>query len=141
MPGANRLVFLLHRACEETYLMQLFGSNVLSWHHRKLPIIGGLSEEHQAVSERSVATEYERSKYLKRKSLGLCVMCGRKAVAGKTRCKSCSGKVREQRRARHPLYCGECGKLVTPVERQGRDGIRFHRACAKERFKKYPLIK
>ena len=39
--------------------------------------------------------------------------------------------------ARHPLYCGECGKIVKPEERHGRDGIRFHRACAEKRAKGY----
>jgi len=39
--------------------------------------------------------------------------------------------------ARHPRYCGECGKIVGPEERHGGDGIRFHRACAEKRAKGY----
>ncbi len=40
---------------------------------------------------------------------------------------------------RHPLYCGECKKLVKPEERYGRAGIKFHRLCAQKRAKRYPL--
>ncbi len=36
---------------------------------------------------------------------------------------------------RHPIICGECGKIVTLEERRERDGIRFHRACAEKRAK------
>ncbi len=35
---------------------------------------------------------------------------------------------------RHPLYCGECKKLIQPEDRTG---IRFHRACAEKRAKGY----
>ncbi len=38
---------------------------------------------------------------------------------------------------RHPIICGECGKIVTLEERRERDGIRFHRACAEKRAKGY----
>jgi len=68
--------------------------------------------------------------------LGLCVWCSRKASKGKTCCEVCLKKIRERRMARHPLYCGECGKLVKPEERYGRAGIRFHRLCAKKRAKR-----
>jgi len=73
------------------------------------------------------------------RQLGLCVWCSRKAELGKTYCAVCLKKMRERWMKRHPLYCGECGKLVTPEQRYGRAGIRFHRACAKKRFKLYPL--
>jgi len=69
--------------------------------------------------------------------LGLCAWCSRKAQKGKTFCSVCLGKMRGRWLARHLLYCGECGKIVKPEERHGRDGIRFHRACAQKRAKGY----
>ncbi len=38
---------------------------------------------------------------------------------------------------RHPIICGECGKIVTLKERRERDGIRFHGPCAEKRAKGY----
>ncbi len=47
----------------------------------------------------------------------------------------CLEKMRERWMKRHPIICGECGKIVTLQERRERDGIRFHRACAQKRAK------
>jgi len=69
--------------------------------------------------------------------LGLCVSCSRKAQKGRTYCSVCLGKLRERWMKRHPIICGECGKVVTLKERRERDGIRFHRACAEKRAKGY----
>ncbi len=73
-----------------------------------MPIIWGLTEEKQSVSARPLAAEHERNKYLERKRLGLCIKCGRKVEAGRTKCGVCLGKDREQKKALHPLFCGEC---------------------------------
>ncbi len=64
-------------------------------------------------------------------------MSSRKAQEGKTFCSLCLGKMRERWMKRHPIICGECGKIVTLKERRERDGIRFHRACAEKRAKGY----
>ncbi len=84
-------------------------------------------------------TQQERVKrYRERhKRLGLCVGCSRKAQEGRTCCSVCLGKMRERWMKRHPIICGECGKIVTLKERRERDGIRFHRACAEKRAKGY----
>ena len=84
-------------------------------------------------------TQQERVKrYRERhKRLGLCAGCSRKAQKGKTSCSVCLEKMRERWMKRHPIICGECGKIVTLEERRERDGIRFHRACAEKRAKGY----
>jgi len=71
------------------------------------------------------------------KRLGLCVGCSRKARKGRDSCSACLEKMRERWMKRHPIICGECGKLITLKERRERDGIRFHRACAEKRAKGY----
>ncbi len=77
-------------------------------------------------------------KYRERhKRLGLCVGCSRNAQKGKTFCSVCLGKMRQRWMKRHPIICGECGKIVSLEERRERDGIRFHRACAEKRAKGY----
>jgi len=83
--------------------------------------------------------QLERNKrYRERhKRLGLCVGCSRKAQKGKTSCSVCLGKMRERWMKRHPIICGECGKIVTLKERRERNGIRFHKACAEKRAKGY----
>jgi len=69
-----------------------------------------------------------------RRLRGLCIFCGQKRNTGKWRCDVCSRKEREWQRqhwkARNPLYCRECKKLIKPEERIGG---RFHKACAKRR--------
>jgi len=84
-------------------------------------------------------TQLERNKrYQERhKRLGLCAWCSRKAQKGKTYCLVCLEKMRERWMKRHPIICGECGKIVSLEERRERDGIRFHRACAEKRAKRY----
>ncbi len=74
--------------------------------------------------------QLERNKrYQERhKRLGLCAWCSRKAQKGKTFCSVCLGKMRERWMKRHPIICGECGKIVT---------LGFHRACAEKRAKGY----
>ncbi len=62
--------------------------------------------------------------------LGLCVQCSRKAATGLVSCRVCLEKERKQRMARYPLFCGECKKLIQPVERNRR---RFHKQCAEKR--------
>ncbi len=84
-------------------------------------------------------TQQERKKrYQERhKRQGLCVSCSRKAQKERTFCSVCLEKMRERWMKRHPIICGECGKIVTLKERRERDGIRFHRACAEKRAKGY----
>jgi len=84
-------------------------------------------------------TQQERVKRYRERHqrLGLCVWCSRKAQKGRTYCSVCLGKLRERWMKRHPIICGECGKIVTLKERRERDGIRFHRACAEKRAKGY----
>ncbi len=84
-------------------------------------------------------TQQERIKrYQERhRRLGLCVWCSRKAQKERTYCSVCLGKLRERWMKRHPIICGECGKIVSLEERRERDGIRFHRACAEKRAKGY----
>ena len=50
----------------------------------------------------------------KRKRLGLCLTCSRKATKGLLQCRVCLAKSREIRMARYPLFCPECRKLVNP---------------------------
>ncbi len=84
-------------------------------------------------------TQQERKKrYQERhKRQGLCVSCSRKAQKERTFCSVCLEKMRERWMKRHPLVCGECGKIITLEERHERDGIRFHGPCAEKRAKGY----
>ena len=60
------------------------------------------------MEPKHTAAKYERNKYLQRKRLGLCVQCGRKVEAGKTRCDVCRNKINERWEALHYVVCGEC---------------------------------
>ncbi len=84
-------------------------------------------------------TQQERKKrYQERhKRQGLCVSCSRKAQKERTFCSVCLEKMRERWMKRHPIICGECGKIVSLEERRERDGIRFHGPCAENRAKAY----
>jgi len=85
------------------------------------------------VEPKHILAEYQRSYYLKRKRLGLCVQCGRKAEAGRTKCGVCLRKNRERNKALHPVFCGECKR---PIKRSGR---RLHKLCAEKRqARRYP---
>ena len=77
-------------------------------------------------------TKYEyKKRYNERLKLrGLCIDCGRKKNSGKWRCDSCLRKMYRRRMESHPLYCGECKKLIRLKERDGR---RLHAHCAKKR--------
>ena len=84
-----------------------------------------------------IPTEYERTKYLNRKRLGLCVKCGLKAVTGRTMCNGCSDKTYERRKARHPIICVECKKQISSKLRL--EGKRLHPLCAQKRQdRRYP---
>ncbi len=72
------------------------------------------------------------------KQLGLCVNCSRKAKAGLLHCQVCLTRMRKWRMTRHPLFCGECKKLIKPEDRNGRT---FHKLCAEKRqSRRYPQI-
>ena len=74
----------------------------------------------------------------KRKRLGLCLTCSRKATKGLLRCRACRAKSREVRMARYPLFCPECRKLIKPKDRNGK---KFHKLCAEKRQSRwYPQI-
>ena len=74
----------------------------------------------------------------KRKRLGLCLTCSRKATKGWLRCRVCRAKSREIRMARYPLFCPECRKLIKPKDRNGK---KFHKLCAEKRQSRwYPQI-
>ncbi len=74
----------------------------------------------------------------KRKRLGLCLTCSRKATRGLLRCRVCLERTRLWRMTRHPLFCGECKKLIQPEDRNGR---KFHKLCAEKRQSRwYPQI-
>ncbi len=62
--------------------------------------------------------------------LGLCVSCSRKAETGLVSCRICLERTRKWRIKQHPLFCGECKRLIQPVDRTGR---RFHKQCAEKR--------
>ncbi len=97
----------------------------------------GLSEAKQAVSARPLAAEYQRSYYQKRKRLGVCVGCGRKAQAGRTKCGVCLMKDREMKMVQHPVFCVECKRPIKSEERSA--GRRLHKLCAQKRqARRYP---
>ncbi len=83
-------------------------------------------------------SQLERDKRYKRKRkrLGLCLTCSHKAAKGLLRCRVCRERTRLWRMTRHPLFCGECKKLIKPKDRNGR---RFHKLCAEKRqSRRYP---
>ncbi len=82
------------------------------------------------MESKHLLAEFQRSYYQERKRLGLCVKCGRKVEAGRIKCGVCLGKDREQKKALHPLLCGEC-KL--PIKFEERSGRRLHKLCAQKR--------
>jgi len=90
------------------------------------------------VSARPLAAKYQRSKYLERKRLGLCVQsCGRKTEAGRSRCDVCLRKARARKKVLHPVFCVECKRPIKFEERSA--GIRLHKLCAQERqARRYP---
>ncbi len=70
--------------------------------------------------------------------LGLCVQCSRKAATGFVTCRVCLERTRLWRMTRHPLFCGECKKVIKPEEHNGR---KFHKLCAEKRqSRRYPQI-
>ena len=76
----------------------------------------------------SEATKRFRARH---RRLGLCGRCSRKAEMGLLHCRVCLARMSERRMARHPKFCPECGKLIRPEERTGRN---FHRRCAQKRI-------
>ena len=83
------------------------------------------------MSARPLAAEYQRSYYHERKRLGLCVKCGCKVEAERTKCGVCLGKEIDRWKVLHPLFCGECKQ---PIESKERDVPRtFHKLCAQRR--------
>jgi len=90
----------------------------------------------RAVSARPLAADYQRSYYLARKRLGLCVKCGRKVEAGMSQCGVCLRKNRERKMVQRPLFCDECERPIKFAERSGRS---LHKLCAQKRqARRYP---
>ncbi len=83
------------------------------------------------MGPKQVGAEYDRSKYLKRKRLGACVRCGRKAESGRSQCGVCLRKNRVRWMVLHPVFCGECKRPIQSKERSV--GKSFHRLCAQKR--------
>jgi len=83
------------------------------------------------VESKHIPADYHRSYYQERKRLGLCVKCGRKAQAGRTKCGVCLGKETDRWKALHPLFCGECKRPIKSEERS--TGRRRHKLCAQKR--------
>ncbi len=74
----------------------------------------------------------------RRRKLGICLQCGRKAATGFVSCRVCMERERELRMERRPLFCGECKKVIKPEDRNGR---KFHKLCAEKRQSRwYPQI-
>ncbi len=88
---------------------------------RKIPTNQGRNRPMSEASKRN----QERHK-----RLGICVRCNRKATTGFVTCQVCREREHKLRMARNPLFCGECGKLIQPEERNRR---RFHKQCAEKR--------
>ncbi len=89
------------------------------------------------MESKHILAEYQRSYYLERKRLGLCVKCGRKVESEKSQCDVCLIKNRERQMVRHPLFCGECERPIKFAERSGR---RLHKLCAQKRLaRRYPI--
>ncbi len=89
------------------------------------------------MESKHTLAEYQRSYYLERNRLGVCVKCGGKVEAGMSQCGVCRMKNRERKMALHPLICGECKQ---PIESKERNVPRtFHKLCAQERqARRYP---
>ncbi len=84
-----------------------------------------------------IPSAYQRYKARHIKA-GLCVQCSRRAAKGLLRCRVCLERTRLWKMTRHPLFCGECKKLIKPKDRNGR---RFHKLCAEKRqSRRYPQI-
>jgi len=83
------------------------------------------------VESKHILAEYARSYYLERKRLGVCVRCGRKAQAGRTKCGVCIRKEGDRWKALHPVICGECKRPIKSKERSA--GRRLHKLCAQKR--------
>ncbi len=84
-----------------------------------------------------VLSAYQRYK-ARHIKLGLCVQCSRKPKPGLFSCRVCLVREHKLRMARNPLFCGECKKLIQPVDRNRR---RFHKLCAEKRqSRRYPQI-
>ncbi len=80
---------------------------------------------------------YHRYK-ARRIRLRLCIKCSHRTAKGVLRCRVCLERTRLWRMTRHPLFCGECKKLIKPEDRNGR---RFHKLCAEKRLsRRYPQI-
>jgi len=89
------------------------------------------------VESKHTLAEYQRSYYQQRKRLGVCVKCGRKAEAGKSRCDVCGGKDRDVWKALHPVVCRECKQPIESKERAV--GRRYHKLCAQRlQAREYP---
>jgi len=83
-------------------------------------------------------SEAKKRFYERHSRLGLCVQCSRKAATGLVSCRVCMEKARKWRMARHPLYCLECRKLISPEERTGRS---IHKKCVQKRIARmHPLV-
>ena len=82
------------------------------------------------MDPKHIAAEYARSYYLERKRLGVCVKCGRKAQAGRTKGGVCLRKETDRWKALHPVICGEC---ELPIKSEERSGRRLHKLCAQIR--------
>ncbi len=88
---------------------------------------------HRACAEKRAKGYQERHRKLE-----ICVQCSRKPAPGFVSCRVCLEREREQRMERHPLFCGECKKLIQPEDRNGR---KFHKLCAEKRQSRwYPQI-
>ena len=83
------------------------------------------------MESKHTLAEYRRSYYQKRKRLGVCVSCGRKAEAGRTMCGVCLRKARAREKVLHPVFCVECKRPIKSKERSA--GIRLHKLCAEKR--------
>jgi len=88
------------------------------------------------VESKHTLAEYQRSYYLKRKRLGLCVKCGRKVESGISPCEVCLRKRRERKMVLYLLFCDECERPIKFAERSGR---RLHKLCAQKwQARRYP---
>ncbi len=92
----------------------------------------------RTLEQSELAAIYQRKRYKEHKRLGVCVSCSRKAKTGLLYCQFCLARIRKWRMTRHPLFCGECKKLIQPEERNRN---RFHKLCAEKRqSRRYPLL-
>ncbi len=92
----------------------------------------------RTLERRQLAVIYQLKRYKEHKRLGICVQCSRKPQPGLLLCRVCRERIRKQHMERQPLFCGECKKLIQPVDRNRN---RLHRLCAeKRRARWYPPI-